>query len=435
MKKTYPNVLLVSHNSFSDSKNNGKTLASLFEGWDKNNLAQLYFNPEKPNGNVCNNFFRITEEMILKRKKSEVGDILFLENDCSDNFQEIIGLSSRKYKPPIFFTVREIIWETQKWKNDKLENWLESVNPSVIFFVGGGSAFSYNIVNYISNKFDLPVILYFTDDYMYEIDQWKFIDRFNNTLFKRAFKKVLLKTKMIFTIGEEMANEYKMEFNKETVPLMNSIELNNYKFNESRYDLPNNSNKKKLKIGFFGSLHSNRDKTVSKLINTIKAYNQKNKSSFTLDIFTQDNLTSEQLKQYNQPSICEYKGAVGKDEIIKKMYEYDLLLHIESFDKKAIKATRLSISTKIPEYLATGIPILAIGPSSVASIKYIKDLNLSFVINDIGEINLLNQLKYIQENINIFTQKSSFSKEIVLGKHSKIKNHEILLKNISLYSK
>ena len=44
----YPRILVISNNSFSDITNNGKTLASFFDKYPVNNIAQLYFNPESP---------------------------------------------------------------------------------------------------------------------------------------------------------------------------------------------------------------------------------------------------------------------------------------------------------------------------------------------------------------------------------------------------
>ena len=74
-------------------------------------------------------------------------------------------------------------------------------------------------------------------------------------------------------------------------------------------------------------------------------------------------------------------GSVSSDEIIIEMKKYDLLVHIESFEKKYTNKTKLSISTKIPEYLATGRPILAVGPRDISSIKYIKEIGSNYVID------------------------------------------------------
>lgn len=62
----YPRVLVIAHNPFSDTQNNGKTLSAFFNGWPKDKLAQIYLTPDKPDYTVCENFFRITDLEVLK---------------------------------------------------------------------------------------------------------------------------------------------------------------------------------------------------------------------------------------------------------------------------------------------------------------------------------------------------------------------------------
>ena len=60
-------ILVISNNSFSKTENNGKTLCSIFSGFEPNELAQLYFGVgEEPNEEFCSNYYRVTEFDILK---------------------------------------------------------------------------------------------------------------------------------------------------------------------------------------------------------------------------------------------------------------------------------------------------------------------------------------------------------------------------------
>lgn len=43
--------------------------------------------------------------------------------------------------------------------------------------------------------------------------------------------------------------------------------------------------------------------------------------------------------------------------------------------------TRLSVSTKIPEYLIAGRPVLAFGPAEVASMRILSDNRIGYVIS------------------------------------------------------
>jgi len=65
-KMTDAKVLVISNNAFSQTKNNGKTLASLFEYFQPENIAQLYFNPELPDVDRFNKYYQITDLDMLR---------------------------------------------------------------------------------------------------------------------------------------------------------------------------------------------------------------------------------------------------------------------------------------------------------------------------------------------------------------------------------
>ena len=71
-----------------------------------------------------------------------------------------------------------------------------------------------------------------------------------------------------------------------------------------------------------------------------------------------------------------------KRTVEKPKQKADILLHVESFDKKAIASTKYSFSTKIPEYLSAGKCVFAVGPSNVASIKYLSQFSCVSNEND-----------------------------------------------------
>jgi glycosyltransferase involved in cell wall biosynthesis len=57
-----------------------------------------------------------------------------------------------------------------------------------------------------------------------------------------------------------------------------------------------------------------------------------------------------------------------------------VLLHVEAFDDTVRAYTRLSLSTKIPQYMSSGRPILAYGPGELASCRYIADCDCGRVV-------------------------------------------------------
>jgi hypothetical protein len=66
----------------------------------------------------------------------------------------------------------------------------------------------------------------------------------------------------------------------------------------------------------------------------------------------------------------------------------DIVLHAESFAKKEIRKTRLSFSTKIIDCMQSGSCLLAIGPESTASIRFLQGEGIAetIVTDDVSDI-------------------------------------------------
>lgn len=418
LDQEYPKVLFISHNAFSKTLNNGKTFSSLFSGWPKDKISQLYFHNEHPNFDVCENYFIITDEQILKRKKKEVGQILTRENVGNvKKTQSSLHSYVRKKPMSVFTTLRDIVWDLKKWDNLRFQKWVENFSPDIIFFVGGGSGFSYKITKKIADKHKIPVLLYYTDDYITMVPSLDVFGWINQIRLRLYLKKFMPVVKKIFVIGEDMKHEYSSRFKKDCVPIMNSINIREFK----KIKRPLNISKAEdsITIAYFGGLHLKRWETLSKLGIAMKKLYKKNAIQFRLFVYTNQKPDTDIYNKINIPPFIQYMESVDQNEIINEMYKYDMLIHAESFEREMTHKTRLSISTKIPEYLATGKPIFGVGPSTLSSIKYLKSSTDSFILEDLSDASIKKTL------IEIYNSKENFAsigeKNIIFAKE----NHSI----------
>ena len=134
-----------------------------------------------------------------------------------------------------------------------------------------------------------------------------------------------------------------------------------------------------------------------KLIKSITSYD------ITLNVYTNVAPEKNILEEFSNLSI-NYKGSIGSDQLYLEMKKSNFLLHIESDDSDSISKTKLSVSTKIPEYLSTSIPIISFGPIEVASMRILSDNLIGFVLNSCDPI-FFNQEKLISFFNNIKLQK------------------------------
>lgn len=372
-----PKFLIISHNSFSKTSNNGKSLESIFGNYSKENLAQLFFSQnEDPDFTFCNNYFKITDTDIIKNlitlSKSNGGII-----NCNSNTN---SFSKNKFKNYIFkflkknaskiILFRDLLWKVGKWKTPALFKWIKNFNPDIIFYVGGNNGFSHDIATYIQDKYSLPLVTFFTDDYLINPKYDNLLSKIQHHRMNKFYHRTIKKSSLCFTIGELMSKEYSNYFKKDFLYIMNSIPI-------EPYIIPDKRNNK-ITISYIGGLHLNRWKMICEFAQIINQIG----SSYILSInvYTTTSLTQEMLQSFTNNHI-NYRGAVFGTELNKAFNDTDLLLHVESNEQYYRSLTKLSVSTKIPEYLATGKCIIGYGPIEVASMRLLSDNNIGIVIS------------------------------------------------------
>ena len=98
--------------------------------------------------------------------------------------------------------------------------------------------------------------------------------------------------------------------------------------------------------------------------------------------------------------IVFHQGLTGV-ELADAMRRSDILLHVESVNKEFHSLTKLSVSTKIPEYMCLTKPVIAFGPADVASFSVIAEATPEMVLDDVDDTKVMNkQAKHIIDILN-----------------------------------
>lgn len=367
-------ILIISNNVISRTKNNGKTIASIFEEYPKENIRQLYFSSELPEDIKLNGYYQISDSDVLKsliQSSTSVGRV-----QSTSIMNMVYSSKEKERKIPINnFTrlIRELIWKFNYKKSESLIEWLDDFQPQKIFFVGGDSIFAYEITSLIKNKYNSKLLTYITDDYILPRKTVSFFWWIRRNLLLRKMNFLIKDSVALMTISEKMKNEYKRIFKKESLLLMNKSES----LRDESIQKKGNNN---IKLVYAGGLHYNRYQVLSEIGKAIASINKKENTNIKLSIYTNEQPSDKIIAKINIENGSEYCGNLNREELKIKLNECTIPVHVESFDKKSIESTRLSISTKISEYISLGKPILAVGPKNVASMDYLEGIALC--IND-----------------------------------------------------
>lgn len=397
-------ILIINNNAISTVSNIGKTISSFLSNSKSEDIACLYFGNNEIPDIKYKNYYRITEFDILK------SILNFSFKTKNSHFQSIKNISintSEKKKnnkfirfllknKEILSLCRESLWMLRTWETKDLYNWIANFKPDVIFAVLGNTIFTHKIATHFSKKYNIPLNIYFTDDYFPENNKPGILglnSRIKKNLLLSTYKKSLSISNKQFVIGEMMRKRYSSLFNKNFEVLINGIDVDKYKlFEPKKFDT-----QKDFYISYIGGLHYNRWKTILKLASITKKISDFN---IHLRIFSITR-PSEKIMDLFEKNDIKYCGSLSPDEVTIEMMNSHCLLHVESFEESAINYTKYSISTKIPECMASRRGLLAIGPSNIASIRLLLDNNIGLVLTEnFNDIEYESKIKDFIKNYN-----------------------------------
>ena len=243
---------------------------------------------------------------------------------------------------------------------------IDAFNPNVVLTMGENIS-CLKTAHTLSERYNIPIVLHIMDDIENSIYGDSVIVRYFRKKYLSLLKEVYARTKYNLAISEKMANEYQQRHNVHFSNAMNCI------YSLHRYPHPNN---KKLRFVFSGGLHGGRGETLYEMGKIIKN-NENLKNKITLSVYTSKKYIDSYSKKFED--LIELNNYVPEKELFENLGKADILVHVESFEQSEIDYFRYSMSTKIPECLSVGRPILCYGSTEICTVSYIEEKKVGIV--------------------------------------------------------
>lgn len=373
-------ILIISHNPINKFDNMGKTIGNIFSVFSTEELCQLYFKNQNVDAENCEEFFCIDDvamckSIINRRYKTgkQVNNKTIIEK--VSNIEGNIFEFGRK-RNGFIYTARDLLWKIGKWNSRELKEWIVSQKITSIFLVAGDYMFPLNIAMKISKTYNIPLYVYYVDEfYRKNIGKQTILAKLHKLCYRKMFKKTIKYSEEYFCISEAMQEFYKKTFNKNGKVLMNTTNIIK---NDNNKNLKN-----KLIISYIGNLGYDRWKNLLDIGEIIRK--EKLEKEIEFNVYSGEKNQNVITKLKNEKGL-NYKGTITAEEVKEKIAESDILLHIEEFSKINVEKVKYSVSTKIPDSLASGKLLLAYGPEKVESIDYIKRNNAGIIANSKEEL-------------------------------------------------
>ena len=378
----YPRVLIISHEVLSRTTGMGRTMDTYFSGWPSDAIAQLYIQAEVPTDPLCRNYFRFTDLDALKsvfqrRRRGIIYSEADVQTDRENSLDKgnLIGVYNYgRRRTPLIFLGRDMMWRVSGWKHSGIIEWAENFRPDVIFYASGDYAFSYRMTQFLSKRLNIPyVACCFDDFYLFNPNREMFLGEFRQRRFMKVVRETMDGAAAILTLNEMMAEAYSELFRRECGVVYAAAGAG------KEAEIP-----EKAGIVYLGDVSLGRNEQLCVIAEALKKCGGDGVSE-AVDVYSAetDPVYLNPLK--NHPGI-HFRGAVPGDQVAGIIRKAKAVIHTESFDPMTREQVRFSLSTKIPDCLASGTGLLAFGPAEVASMDYLIKNDVAFVATSREEL-------------------------------------------------
>lgn len=361
------------------------TQTDLFKFWEKDRLAQIYTKSDYPDTPVCDKFFRIAENKVIKSvyKRIPVGERVenrvqsTAEDKKAEEEEKKLYAKAHKKKSWFMTLMRELVWSLGRWKTKALDTFIQEESPDVYFVPIYPVVYMGKLQLHILKKHPRPYVCYLADDnYSYKTcgkNIFAYIHRF---FLRKVVKKLAKNCNQMFTITQTEAEDTDKLFGTHSVVLTKGIDYSNLAYQEKPVHTP-------LKMVYTGKMVIGRDQTLAAMAEAVKRINADGEK-ISFEIYSPDVPNKKTLLRMQDGA--KLMGCVHKDKVQEIQEAADVVVFVEGLEKKDRLIARLSFSTKLTDYFRSGKCIFAVGDKRIAPIEYLKDNDCAVIACEYEEI-------------------------------------------------
>lgn len=260
---------------------------------------------------------------------------------------------------------------------------------------------------YITKLTRKPYCVYEMDDvYTYKISNHNPFRYIYKYFLRKNVSQLITNSSQLFVISPKMKTEYDKIFNVNSKILTKGIDYSDKEFKPYKVVEP-------IKMVYMGQIIYDRLSVLQELGKIIDDINVVGKK-IQLDIYTTNHIDEEIKSSITRKGNVKFNEPVPYDMVAKVIDEHDVVVYVESLNKQYEHVARLSFSTKITDYLASGKCVLAIGPKNIAPMEYLKNEDAAIVANSYDELRRI----LVGDNLPVLIEEYSMK-----GFYCGLKNH------------
>lgn len=367
----YPRVLYSGYYPIGHGDATGQTLESLYRDWPRDRLLQVCHD----RGNGAD----LGQLVILPRSLHPVeGLVRLLAGGVSSSRSDGLNIAvaaDASSRPDWRIHSRAAMDLLPVVLPREVRLKAQTFGPDVVHTLLG-SARAMTVAKSLSYSVGAPIVPHFMDDWIDSLYASGELAGMASRIAKRRLRRVLSRVPLCLTIGIAMQEEFSRRLNKPCVAVGNAVDTADFEM-ERR---PNTGHRRR--IAYVGGLHLGRSVVLEEVGRALGVLAQ-SASDWEIQVYCPAADFESHREILGRVGVT-WGGCVSPEDVPKTLIDADALLFVESSVSSIAAFTRLSVSTKVPQYLAARRPVLVVGPRGQGSIEEFRSVSDGIVIVEGG---------------------------------------------------
>lgn len=351
--KKYPKVLLFGH-SFNNYTGMGITLTNLFTDWPKENIAVWAEGVEPELCDAIRPCAKYIGRVKITTNKVKIKKELTLKDKCRN-------LLRKQYHKTGISELRANV--TISKDEFTLAN---NFDPDIVFCALGSDSAMRRCENLMDQLPKAKLVLYIVDDWVNTKINTRYFSSFWRHKYNKDFRHIMDRASGLLSICQYMTDEYKKMYGRTYYPFHNPVDFAKWQALEVQPKYTED----KISILYVGKINADTTPCLLDMAKVVEELNAKG-GSFVYDIYSPD--YNEKAYLFEGKSDVHAFPPIAHENIPSVMKSYSSLFLPLGFSKQSRTYVRLSMPTKLSEYLASGKPTILYCPEEIALAKYLND--------------------------------------------------------------
>lgn len=377
-------TLIIDSDIIGDNTGAGILKECLFSDFPKENIMQISLKRSKNVENIIYiNPIQAPVDFIVRPFLTFIRYRLIKKDNGFHDIHPAIGQTNIAGKIHDFF--RGLLDSSPIFIGRKLKKKIKTFSPDIIYSMLGNIR-TMKLAIKIGRLTGCPVIPHFMDNWPETMYSSGVLSLPFKHIMNKYIKKLIKYSVLGIAISPRMAREYENKYGIRFEYIFNGGEIKKDVITENNYASRYND----LTFVYCGGLHLQRWKSLLDIADVLKL-NQRSK--LLLYVPKKDRILYE--KYFNEYKGVCFHSEISSSKVMDVLSDADILVFVESFDKKIEKFIKYSLSTKIPQYLCACKPIICYAPIDIGSTEILKSSGAAITITSRRQLyRAINQVIY-----------------------------------------